>query len=332
MVTLQDGRIVSFPNDPGASSLDTVLDWRSKTSRQGNEEGLLGLAFDPQFATNHDIYIYYSAAGGDRRTVVSRLTASGSGGNLTADPASELVILTVPQPYSNHNGGELAFGPDGMLYLGIGDGGSEGDPDRTGQDIQKNLLASIIRIDVRDATADHPYSIPPDNPFASSPNSARPETWAYGLRNPWRFSWDSEGRLIAGDVGQDRWEEVDNIVGGKNYGWSVMEASHCYRPSSNCDMRGLTLPLFEYSHDGGKCSITGGYSSRPGVAPNLGYVFGDYCSGAVWAVGDMFSSAGEPPRVTTLRENGPSISSFAQDTEGHIYVLTFDGKIQRIEP
>jgi glucose/arabinose dehydrogenase len=332
LLTEQDGHVVSFAKDANASSVDTVLDWSAKTSRAGNEEGLLGLALDPAFAENHYVYLYYSAKGGDRRTVLSRFTTSGSGASLKADPGSELILLTVPQPFSNHKGGQLSFGPDGMLYLGLGDGGSGGDPNGNGQDLKKNLLGSIIRSDVRTASKEKPYAIPSDNPFASSPNGEKPETWAYGLRNPWRFSWDSAtGKMFAGDVGQDQYEEIDVIEKGKNYGWNIMEASHCYKPKSGCNQNGLTPPIAEYSHDGGNCSVTGGYVYHGQAVQSLSgaYLYADYCSGTVWALPNAASTPGQPVQ---LLSKGPQISSWAQDAAGELYLLAFDGQIYRMEP
>lgn len=335
LLELQDGRILGFPKDPSASAYTTVWDNRARTSREGNEEGLLGLALDPDFSANGYMYVYYSAAGGDRRTVLSRISTTGGGATLKVVPGSELVILEQPQPYSNHKGGQIAFGPDGMLYLGLGDGGSEGDPMGNGQDITRNWLGSIIRIDVRNATSQHPYAIPPDNPFADGANGARPETWAYGLRNPWRFSFDSQtGTLWIGDVGSANWEEVDIGQAGRNYGWNIMEGAHCFQPPSGCDEHGLTLPVTEYSHSNGACSITGGYVYRGHLVPALDgfYVFGDYCSGVVQAFAVAGAHAGSNPPITTLRPAGPEIASFAEDASGEIYLLDFDGTIEKIVP
>src|SRR5690349_16547563 len=243
LVALQEGRIVAFPKASDAAQFATVLDWTSKTSRDGNEEGLLGFALDPEFPSKPYAYVYYSAKPGDRRTVLSRLTLSGSGTALRADPSSELILLTQPQPYSNHKGGQVAFGPDAMLYVGLGDGGSEGDPTGNGQDITRNFLGSILRIDVRNASAETPYLIPADNPFADRTDGTKRETWAYGLRNPWRFSFDRDsGALVVADVGQGDREEIDVVQSGKNYGWNVMEGKACYKPSSGCKQQGLTLP------------------------------------------------------------------------------------------
>jgi len=330
LLALQEGRILAFANDPSTSSFGTVVDQSARTSRDGDEEGLLGMALDPAFASNHYLYVYYSAKPGDRRTVLSRLTLAGNGTGLRADASSELVILTVAQPYSNHKGGQLAFGPDGMLYLGLGDGGSAGDPKGNGQDLKANLLSSIIRIDVRGATAARPYAIPTVNPFAAAADGTRTETWAYGLRNPWRFSLDrATGALIAGDVGQGDREEVDVILPGKNYGWNVMEGSTCYRQTS-CDRAGLTLPVFDYDHSNGNCSITGGFVYRgQSLAATMGgsYIFADHCSGKLGVIADI-TNAGAAE--VDLPSKLPHITSFAEDASGELYALTLEGAIYRL--
>jgi len=335
LLELQDGRIVGFPNNSAASEYTTVWDNRANTSRQDNEEGLLGLALDPNFGSNGYLYVYYSAASGNRRTVLSRLTTTGHGASLKVVAGSELVILEQPQPYSNHKGGQIAFSPDGMLYLGLGDGGSEGDPMGSGQDITRDWLGSIIRIDVRDATAAHPYAIPADNPFADGPDGARPETWVYGLRNPWRFSFDTAtGALWIGDVGGSNWEEVDIGQRGANYGWNVMEGFQCLQPSSGCNQGGLVLPVTAYSHAEGRCAIVGGYVYRGKAIPALAgyYVFADYCSGVVQAFSVAGAAPGSKPATTTLRARGSQVSSLAQDASGELYLLDFDGKIEKLGP
>jgi glucose/arabinose dehydrogenase len=330
LVVLQDGRIVSFPNDPQASQITTVLDQREITSRSGNEEGLLGLALDPDFAQNGRLYVYYSATPGPRRTVLARLTATGSGASLVVDPGSRLVLLEVPQPFSNHNGGMIAFGPDRMLYVALGDGGSGGDPQGNGQDLKNNLLGSILRLDVRNATAQQPYAIPPDNPFANATDGTKRETWAFGLRNPWRFSFDSTtGTLWAADVGQNAREEIDVIEKGKNYGWNIMEGTACYRPAQGCDRTGLELPITDYGREGG-CSVTGGYVYRGRAVPSLAgwYVYGDFCSGRILAIpGDPATARVTQPVEVLPR--GPMIASFAEDAAREVYILAFDGRIYR---
>ena len=323
-VVLQPGRIVVFENDPGVESARTFLDIRERVNDAGNEEGLLGLAFDPAFVENGHFYVYYTASR-PRRSVVSRFSVSAGDPN-RADADSELVFLEVEQPYRNHNGGHLAFGPDGMLYVGLGDGGSSGDPRGNGQDTS-TLLGSILRIDVSVLDQLGGYAVPPDNPFAGGEGAARAEIWAYGLRNPWRFSFDREtGDLWAADVGQNLYEEVDIIRPGLNYGWNVMEGSHCFR-RENCDARGLEMPVAEYGRDGG-CSVTGGYVYRGSRLPSLygAYLYGDFCSGKIWALRRDGAAVTEQMLIA---DTGLSISSFGEDPSGEVYVLTFKGAVYR---
>ena len=322
-VTQQPGVIRTF--DPASPELGSsvFLDIRDRVNRGGDEEGLLGLAFSPNFTGNDSFYVYYTAAG-PRRAVLSRFTVNDG----VADPKSENVLLEIAEPFSNHNGGQLAFGPDGYLYIGVGDGGSAGDPLGNGQN-PGTLLGSILRIDVSVPAADK-YGIPPDNPFVNA-TGARPEIWAYGLRNPWRFAFDTEtGLLWAGDVGQNLWEEIDIIRGGANYGWNTMEGFHCYNPTTGCNQSGLTLPVFEYSHSEG-CSITGGFVYRGNRLPFLqgDYVYGDYCSGNIWALGFQNGSA---TNNTLLVKSGLSITSFGTDASGNIYVLDRKGGIYVLLP
>ena len=283
----------------------------------GLEEGLLGLAFAPDYASSGRFYLYYSA-GNPRRAVISRFVGSGE----RADPATEHVLLQIDEPYANHNGGALAFGPDGNLYIGVGDGGSGGDPHGNGQN-RDALLGKILRIDVSGPG----YAIPSGNPFAAG--GGRPEIWAYGLRNPWRISFDPEnGRLWVADVGQNKWEEVDVIDRGGNYGWNIMEGTHCFKPSDGCDMSGLIQPMAEYGHDLG-CSVTGGFVYHGASMPELRgwYLYGDYCSGRVWAL-NAHDGRGAPPGE--LANTGAAISSFAQDAQGEPYIVTFDEKILKL--
>lgn len=283
----------------------------------GNEEGLLGLAFAPDFRDSGAFYIYYTA-GDPRRSVIARYAANGAN---AADAASAEVILEVPQPFANHNGGALEFGPDGYLYIALGDGGSAGDPQGNGQNTN-TLLGSILRIDV---SGESGYNLPPDNPFASGGGLG--EIWAFGLRNPWRMSFDSEsGELWAADVGQNGWEEVDRVVKGGNYGWNVMEGPDCYR-TGECDNEGMQLPRATYPTADG-CAVTGGYVYHGRAMPELNgwYIYGDYCSGRVWAL-DTGDDASAP---VTLFDSGTSISSFAQDPGGEVYLVTFSNAIYRI--
>lgn len=307
------------PSDFGARR--TFLDIRDRVNRGGNEEGLLGLAFDPDYASNRHLYVYYSAHG-PRRSVLSRFTAT----NPIADPASEMVILEIPQPFRNHNGGMIAFGPDGMLYVGLGDGGSAGDPDGNGQN-PSTLRGSILRIDVRPAAAASPYAVPPGNPFVGV-SGARPELWAIGLRNPWRFSFDrATGDLWAGDVGQNAIEEIDLILPGANYGWNVMEGAVCYQ-RADCDKSGFVPPVATYGHDVG-CSVTGGYVYRGSALPTLqgAYLYADYCSGRIWGLRHQ----GEAVAVQRQLLDAPfQVVSFGEDADGELYVLGFDGGVYRL--
>jgi glucose/arabinose dehydrogenase len=264
---------------PGPSPRATLyLDISDRVRTAGNEEGLLGLAFDPDYVSNGQLFVYYSASN-PRRSVVS----SFSGNADRADPASETLVLEVPQPFGNHNGGHLEFGPDAMLYVGLGDGGSGGDPQGNGQSLA-SLLGSIIRLDVSETEESVGYRVFADNPFVGI-TGARPEIWAYGLRNPWRFAFDPEsGRLWAGDVGQNRTEEIDIITRGANYGWAVMEGSKCFGGSA-CSRTGLVLPVAEYGRDSG-CSVTGGRVYRGSRIASLEgvYLYGDFCSGIIWGL------------------------------------------------
>lgn len=291
----------------------------------GGEQGLLSMAFHPDYASNGFFYVDYTDVGGN--TQVVRYTVQ-TGNPDAADPASAKTILTVEQPFANHNGGLLLFGPDGKLYIGLGDGGSGGDPLGNGQNLA-TLLGKVLRIDV---DAGDPYAVPPDNPFVDRAD-ARGEVWAYGLRNPWRFAFDAESdRLYIADVGQGAWEEVDVVAtndGGRNFGWNIMEGAHCYRASS-CDQTGLTLPVLEYSHDEG-CSITGGFVYRGSLAPSVRgqYFYSDYCTGFLRS----FTFDGSAATDTTTWNVGDigSIQSFGQDAAGEMYLLSSDGTVYRVE-
>ena len=326
-VVSQDGVIVIFRNDPGVASVSTFLDIRDRVNRGGNEEGLLGLAFHPQYADNGFFFVYYSARS-PRRSVLSRFSVTGDSN--AADPSSESVLLEIEEPFSNHNGGMLAFGPDGMLYVAVGDGGSRADPQGNGQNLA-TLLGSILRIDVDASGQALGYGIPPDNPFAGpgTTQGARGEIWAYGLRNPWRFSFDrANGQLWVGDVGQNRREEIDLVQRGGNYGWNVMEGNRCFSPSSGCNQQGLELPVIDYDHDLG-CSVTGGYVYRGSRAPALvgAYVYADFCSGTIWA---LRHQGGQVVAQREIAGTRLRISSFGEDASGELYVLAFDGQVYRL--
>lgn len=320
-VTEQGGVIYSFSSS-NPQQANVFLDITDRVNRGGNEEGLLGLVFDPDYQGNSYFYVYYSAAD-PTRSVLSRFSLDQENTDV-ADPESEVIIMEVEQPYSNHNGGQLAFGPDGYLYLGLGDGGSAGDPLGNGQN-PGTLLGSILRIDVSGLSGPGDYEIPVDNPFVGV-GGTREEIWAFGLRNPWRFSFDSNtGLLWAGDVGQSSWEEIDIIVKGANYGWNTMEGSHCYSPATGCNQSGLTLPVVEYDHSQG-CSVTGGYVYRGNLIASLQgyYVYGDYCSGNIWALKYDGSVVTEN---ILLVDSGLSITSFGEDLAGNLYILDRQGGI-----
>ena len=286
-----------------------------------NERGLLGLAFDPHYATNGFFFIDHTDAAGN--VTVARYKVSSPNPNI-ADPSSRTVVLSVNHmQFANHNGGELQFGPDGYLYIGVGDGGGAGDPLNTAPDKTK-LLGKILRIDVSTL----PYRIPPSNPFGN-------EVWAYGLRNPWRFSFDRlTGDLIIGDVGQDDWEEVDvqprTSIGGENYAWHCFEATHVFRNTgAECQNQNFTMPVLEYSHAGGACSITGGYRYHGAAYPSLHdiYFYADYCSGTIF--GGHQRSDGTWISQTLLSTN-MNISSFGEDANGELYVVDLKGGVYRI--
>ncbi len=308
---LHDGEVRSAP----------YLDIRDRVAF-GGEQGLLSVAFHPDFPTDNRLYVNYTRAS-DGATVVSEFLADESADRV--DGETERVLLTIEQPFRNHNGGQLQFGPDGHLYVGMGDGGAGGDPRNNGQDLG-TLLGALLRIDV-DPQNGQPYGIPADNPFVDRAG-ARDEIYAYGLRNPWRFSFDRcTGDLYAADVGQNQWEEVDLIEKGGNYGWNVMEGAHCFR-SANCDESGLELPIAEYSHDQG-CSITGGYVYRGSAVPELvgHYLFADFCSGRVWSA--HLDESGDWS-MNQLLETDRELTSFGTDAAGELYAVDRGGGIYRV--
>jgi glucose/arabinose dehydrogenase len=331
LVNERNGRVIAVR--PGTGVAEVALDITDRVLG-GGERGLLGLALDPEWPAVPRALVHYSDLAGD--TVLSEFVATeGPDGAPVLDPASERILLQRDQPYANHNGGQLAFDPDGFLWLGLGDGGSGGDPGGNGQN-PFTLLGKILRIDPASPgdTSDPdapPYGIPPDNPFADGSHGA-PEVFLYGLRNPWRFSFDhATGQVWIGDVGQGQYEEIDRIdpttQAGANLGWNVTEGAHCYN-AAECATDGLTGPLAEYTHDFG-CSVTGGFVYRGQAAPQLSgaYLYADFCSGKVWAIPDV-TGGGRDPRV--LRDDGPQISSFAEDLSGELYLLSFDGRIYSV--
>ena len=292
--------------------------------------GLLGLTFDPDFKNNGYFYINYTAPS-QLRTVIARYTVSKSNPD-QADPASLFIILEVLQPFENHNAGQLAFGSDGYLYFGIGDGGSGGDPFNNGQN-KSILLGKMLRIDVKNKQGNLNYAIPPDNPFAGNTQGFREEIYAVGFRNPWRFSFDPVTNwLWVGDVGQDKWEEVDVVEKGKNYGWSIMEGFHCYKPAAGCDTTGLTLPLWEYGHDAeGGIAIIGGRVYRGKKFPLLygKYIYADFGSGRIWALSLDSTNSAQNFLVFNTQKN---ISAFGTDKDNELYFCIYnDGKIYTLD-
>ena len=304
----------------------------------GGEQGLLGLAFHPSFRTNHKLYVDYTNLAGN--TVIREYRASTTNPN-RVQLGSGRTLLTIAQPFANHNGGMLAFGPDGFLYIGMGDGGSGGDPGNRAQS-KSTLLGKILRIDVNGTSGTRQYRIPASNPFVG--RAGLDQIWQLGVRNPWRFSFDrSTGALWIGDVGQNRYEEIDRAVRtttgagrGVNWGWHIMEGFHCFDPAVGCVTRGLGRPLLEYSHDtNGRCSVTGGYVYRGASIPSLAgwYVFGDFCSGEVLAVPSTAANASRPAPVTLFGTgSGREVSSFGQDWAGRLYVVDLRGTVYRIDP
>lgn len=320
-VAEKTGRILVFKNEPSVSSTDTFLDLSANLSTT-SEQGLLGFAFHPNYISNGHVYVCYNPNAGV--SFISRFTVSQGNPN-AVDMNSELVLLQIPQPQTNHNGGQLAFGPDGYLYISSGDGGGGGDPDNNAQ-TRSNLLGNILRIDVDNTSGALNYGIPRDNPFVGE-NNIREEIFAYGLRNPWRISFDSEtGALWAGDVGQGALEEIDIIVSGGNYGWKLFEGTSCF--SGNCDVNGLIAPIYEYARDNpDDRSVTGGYVYRGDTVTALAgkYIYGDFVSGRIWAL----ETDGSVNQLVTA--SGLSISSFGVDDNQELYVINFSGEIYKFE-
>ncbi len=315
-IVSQDGKIFIYQN--GAVLPTPFLDVSALVTRDASERGLLGLAFHPKYAQNGLFFIDYTDVNGD--TAVARYKVSASDPNV-ADPSSAQIILSVPQPYANHNGGNVIFGPDDYLYIGLGDGGSEGDPLGNGQNPQ-TMLSKILRIDVDNGT---PYGIPADNPYVNNPSLVK-EAWAWGLRNPWRFNFDrATGDLYIGDVGQNQWEEIDfqpaDSKGGENYGWNIMEATHKY--SGAPAPADLVAPIFEYPHSQG-CAVTGGYVYRGSALPDLQgvYFFSDYCFGTIWA---SYRDDSGKWNTNVFLDTHLTVTSFGQDDDGELYVTTGGG-------
>ena len=299
----------------------------------GGEQGLLGLAFHPHFATNHQLYLDYTNTKGD--TVIALYKVSTTNPDLV-DPKTAKAILTIKQPYANHNGGNIAFGPDGFLYIGMGDGGNGGDPGNRAQNTGQ-LLGKMLRIDVDHKNGPKLYTSPATNPYAGAGVAGADEIWQIGLRNPWRWSFDTAtGALWIGDVGQSGYEEVDvapqTASGpgrGVNWGWRQMEGFHCYNPATGCATTGMTLPLLEYTHVNGRCAITGGYVYRGSAIPALAgtYLYADYCSGEIFGVD---AAATSPTTGTLLLDTSLLISSFGRDSAGELYVVDLGGSVYKV--
>jgi glucose/arabinose dehydrogenase len=304
---IANGQLVDLP----------FLDISDRVGSSSNEQGLLGLAFHPGYQENGRFFVNYTDQNGN--TIIARYLVSGNP-NL-ADPSSEMVLLRVNQPFPNHNGGVLAFGPDGYLYAGLGDGGAAGDPFGNGQKLD-TLLGKILRLDVDSA---EPYAVPADNPFGN-------EIWLYGLRNPWRISFDRlTGDLFIGDVGQNQWEEIDFVsagtAGGQNFGWNYYEGGHVYQGKPPQDTQFIP-PIAEYDHSLG-CSVTGGYVYRGAMPEWQGiYLFADYCKGTIWGL--LRSNESWQSRV--LFDTGLTITSFGQDQAGEIYLVSDSGQVLKLDP
>jgi glucose/arabinose dehydrogenase len=309
------------------------LDISSSVSR-GAEQGLLGLAFHPNFKSNGKLYVNFTRL--DGATVIREYRVSTTNPNVVV-PSSKRLLLRIAQPYANHNGGGIAFGPDGYLYIGMGDGGAGGDPQNRAQNLA-SLLGKMLRIDVNGTSGSRPYRIPASNPFVGK--AGLDQIWQYGLRNPWRWSFDrATGALWIGDVGQENWEEIDRVAKtssgagkGLNWGWDILEGFHCYPASvSSCNTSGKASPLLEYPHSGSRCAVTGGYVYRGSRIPALvgGYVFADYCSGEIWVVP---ANAAAPATPTLLLNTGLLISSFGESTTNELLVTDLAGRLYRIDP
>ncbi|MFO0914329.1 MAG: PQQ-dependent sugar dehydrogenase [Pirellulales bacterium] len=331
-VVNQLGKVLVLPEDRNAEDAAIFLDIEDRVQYKDteNEEGLLGLAFHPKFKENGQLFVYYTARETPRTSVVSRFRLSKEDPN-RVDPASEEQLLRIQQPFWNHNGGTLAFGPDGFLYIGMGDGGAANDPFHNGQNVQ-TLLGKILRIDVDRSDDGKPYGIPADNPFAQAGPLAKPEIWAYGFRNIWRMSFDPKtGTLWAADVGQDLWEEINIVRRGGNYGWNLREGKHAFGPVGAEARPDLIDPIWEYHHDVGK-SITGGNVYRGTKLPELdgAYLFADYVSGRYWA---LWYDA-ESGKVTANRElkgNGQPIMTFGAGEDGEVYCADAFGVVYGFE-
>jgi glucose/arabinose dehydrogenase len=324
-VVEQNGIIKLFQNSSSASSVKVFLDITDRVSATSTEMGLLGLAFHPDYKNNGYFYVNYTITSPSRMTRISRFKVSSSNPD-SADKTSELILLTQAQPFDNHKGGQTTFGPDRYLYLGLGDGGSGGDPNNNAQN-KSILLGKILRIDVNSTQGSLNYGIPADNPFKGNSQGFMEEIYAYGLRNPWRFSFDpSTGWLWCGDVGQDAWEEIDIIQNGQNYGWRCYEGFYPYN-TSGCNGTDYISPIFNYDHSGGNCAIIGGSVYRGQNAPDLygKYIYADYCSKNIWSL--QYDSTGAPVSTLLLTSPNGAPYAFGTDKNKELYICASDGKI-----
>ena len=322
-VVEQRGIIKVFPNDSNITSPITFMDIQGRVDDSGNEMGLLGLAFHPDYSNNRYFYIdYITTTSGVRKTRISRFTTVAGNPNKD-DTNSELILLDITQPYTNHNGGMIMFGLDGYLYIGMGDGGSGGDPQNNAQNLQ-SLLGKILRINVDTTVGSTNYGIPSTNPFYGNPTAGKEEIFSIGMRNPWRFSQDPvSGNILCGDVGQNAWEEIDLIENGDNYGWRCYEGNHPYNTSGCLPASNYTFPIKEYANSGPDCSVTGGYIYRGTRRPELAgrYIYADYCSGKVWKLLYQNGNVSEDQLLLTVPW---SISSFGVDQHNELYVVRMD--------
>jgi len=321
----QKGKIFLVETKGSTPKKTLFTDISQKVDARKNESGLLGMAFHPNFSTNGYVFLSYTRSGDGQSSLISTISRYISPDNgMSLDNSSEKQVLSLRQPYANHNGGNIVFDANGYLMIGWGDGGAAGDPKNHAQNT-RSLLGKLLRIDINTTK---PYTIPEDNPFVGDENY-RPEIYAWGLRNPWRWSFDKKNaELWLADVGQNEWEEINVIDAGKNYGWNILEGNHCYN-SAACDTSKYESPVYEYNHDEG-CSITGGYVYRGSKLANLQgqYVFGDYCSGKIWALDT--TSTGTFQRRLMIKSD-LNIASFSQGNDGEIYVIHHGGQIYAIE-
>ena len=327
-VASQLGKVFVFPNTADVEEAELFFDLSGQVvyKDKENEEGFLGMAFHPNYKTNGEFFVYYTTTDAPHTSVVSRFRVSNDPNH--ADVSTEEELLRIEQPFWNHNGGTLVFGPDGFLYIALGDGGKADDPFGNGQNLQ-TLLGSLLRIDVDSQSDGKPYGIPADNPFIKTPG-ARPEIYAYGFRNPWRFSFDRKtNALWLADVGQNLWEEIDIVTKGGNYGWNEFEALHPFPPTAKPTSEPLDKPIWEYNHDIGK-SITGGFVYRGTQTPALAgmYLYADYVSGRLWALNydaDAKTVVGNHP----LDGHNHPVMSYGEDEQGEVYFMTPFGQLWR---